>query len=322
MTFSLTRKEMEQELSQAFSRRQVLSLVEVLDTIRRAEVERAADTRELKQGLSALTTEVRNLTQAQQETTADVRQLAVGQQQLTTTVQQLGTTVQELAAGQQQLAHGHQQLTAEVRQLAAGQQQLTATVQQLAAGQQQLTTTVQKLAAGQQQLTHGHKQLTAEVRQLAGEQRKLAQAQQKTELSMVELSKAVGGLANAFGFSLEEFVAALLPPYLEKRYGIAGVRLERRYFDLGKGWPKEVDLVGDGQRDDQPITVLVECRSKVGGSEVRRLADKLTAVAETLGKTEVAKVIVAMNVHPSAEPAASEKGVWIIPYSRINRERG
>ena len=273
MTFLLTREEMEQKLAQAFPSRQVLSLVEVLDNIRRMEIERVADTRELKQGLSALTTEVRNLAKVQQETTADVRQLAVG----------------------------HQQLTAEVRQLAVGQQQLTAE-------QQQLTVEVRQLATG-------HQQLTTTVQQLA-------QAQKETQKSMTELSKAVGGLANAFGFSLEEFAAALLPPYLEKHYGIAGVTLERRYFDLGDGWPQEVDLVGDGQRDGQSVTVLVECRSKVGGSEVRRLADKLNAVAETLGKAEVVKVIVAMNVHPSAEPAASETGVWIVPYSRINRERG
>ena len=273
MTFLLTREEMEQKLAQAFPSRQVLSLVEVLDNIRRMEIERVADTRELKQGLSALTTEVRNLAKVQQETTADVRQLAVG----------------------------HQQLTAEVRQLAVGQQQLTAE-------QQQLTVEVRQLATG-------HQQLTTTVQQLA-------QAQKETQKSMTELSKAVGGLANAFGFSLEEFAAALLPPYLEKHYGIAGVTLERRYFDLGDGWPQEIDLVGDGQRDGQSVTVLVECRSKVGGSEVRRLADKLNAVAGTLGKAEIAKVIVAMNVHPSAEPAASETGVWIVPYSRINRERG
>jgi len=280
MTFLLTREEMEQKLAQAFPSRQVLSLVEVLDNIRRMEIERVADTRELKQGLSALTTEVRNLAKVQQETTADVRQLAVGHQQLTAEQQQLTVEVRQLAVGQQQLTAEQQQLTVEVRQLATGHQQLTTTVQQL------------------------------------------AQAQKETQKSMTELSKAVGGLANAFGFSLEEFAAALLPPYLEKHYGIAGVTLERRYFDLGDGWPQEVDLVGDGQRDGQSVTVLVECRSKVGGSEVRRLADKLNAVAETLGKAEVVKVIVAMNVHPSAEPAASETGVWIVPYSRINRERG
>ena len=287
MTFLLTREEMEQKLAQAFPSRQVLSLVEVLDNIRRMEIERVADTRELKQGLSALTTEVRNLAKVQQETTADVRQLAVG----------------------------HQQLTAEVRQLAVGQQQLTAEVRQLAVGHQQLTAEQQQLTVEVRQLATGHQQLTTTVQQLA-------QAQKETQKSMTELSKAVGGLANAFGFSLEEFAAALLPPYLEKHYGIAGVTLERRYFDLGDGWPQEIDLVGDGQRDGQSVTVLVECRSKVGGSEVRRLADKLNAVAGTLGKAEIAKVIVAMNVHPSAEPAASETGVWIVPYSRINRERG
>jgi len=299
---------MEQKLAQAFPSRQVLSLVEVLDNIRRMEIERVADTRELKQGLSALTTEVRNLAKVQQETTADVRQLAVGHQQLTAEQQQLTAEVRQLAVG-------HQQLTAEVRQLAVGQQQLTAEVRQLAVGHQQLTAEQQQLTVEVRQLATGHQQLTTTVQQLA-------QAQKETQKSMTELSKAVGGLANAFGFSLEEFAAALLPPYLEKHYGIAGVTLERRYFDLGDGWPQEIDLVGDGQRDGQSVTVLVECRSKVGGSEVRRLADKLNAVAGTLGKAEIAKVIVAMNVHPSAEPAASETGVWIVPYSRINRERG
>ena len=164
----------------------------------------------------------------------------------------------------------------------------------------------------------------------------LAEAQLKTEGSLTRLEQAVeklavgfgqlrdevGGLANRFGFDFEEFVSALLPPYLERHRCISGLTLERRYFDLGGGRVEEVDLAGEGLRDGRPVMALVECHVTLGGGEVRRLAEKLDVVTGTLGDRETLKVIVAMNIHPTAEQAAQGTGVWLVPYSRINRERG
>ncbi len=245
MPMLLTRQEMEQKLIRVFPPEQTTGLVEVLDTFREMEIERAADTRELKQGLAALIEEVK-----------------------------------KLAEGQRQLFEG------------------------------------------QRQLFEGQRRLDDRVAELAVAMAALAEAQRRTETRLDNLSAEVGSLANTFGFRLEEFVAALLPPYLERHYGIADLSLQRRYFDLGGGQLEEVDLVGEGRRDGQTVTALVECRATVGGSETGRLADKLDAVAGLLGTREMVKVIVAMNIHPSAEPAAAERGVWLIPYSRINRERG
>jgi hypothetical protein len=80
-------------------------------------------------------------------------------------------------------------------------------------------------------------------------------------------------------------------------------------------------LVGAGQRDGQTVTVLAECRTTIGGGEMRRLAQKLADVAATLADQEVLKVVVAMNLHPTGEEVARETGIWAVPYSRINRER-
>ena len=78
-------------------------------------------------------------------------------------------------------------------------------------------------------------------------------------------------------------------------------------------------MVGDGQRDGQMVTVLAECRTTIGGGEMRRLAAKLERVADTL-PGDVVKIVVAMNLHPTARETARETRIWAIPYSRINRE--
>jgi hypothetical protein len=63
----------------------------------------------------------------------------------------------------------------------------------------------------------------------------LAEAQQRSTVRLGDLQVAVGSLANTFGFSLEEFTAALLPPFLLRHYSLAVSDLERRFFDLPDG---------------------------------------------------------------------------------------
>ena len=59
MSITLTRKEMTDKLHQVFLEPQTEVLVDILDDIRQAEVQRAADTHELKEGLIELTQGVR-----------------------------------------------------------------------------------------------------------------------------------------------------------------------------------------------------------------------------------------------------------------------
>jgi hypothetical protein len=222
-----TRLEMEEKFAKVFTPEQTNSLVDVIDTIRQAELRREADTQELKRGLT--------------------------------------------------------ELTGEVKKLAAAQQHTDETVAELSRAVQILAETVNK--------------------------------------GLTDLRREVGSLANTFGFDLEELVAALLSPYLEKHAGITRLTLERRYFEINGGQPEEVDLVGQGQREGKPVLVLAECRTTIGGGEMRRVAQELDSIATTIIDSEVVKIVVAMNLHPTGEKAATETGIWAIPYSRINRER-
>jgi hypothetical protein len=220
----LTRRDMEHRLAEAFPANQTEALVGVLDDVREIEVQRAAETRELKAGLRALTQQVSRLVEAQSR-------------------------------------------------------------------------------------TDGH---------LA----ELADAQRRTEVALANLGQMVGALVNNFGLQLEEFSAALLPSWLARYHDIEDLTLDRRHVELPTGEVVEVDLMGTGRRSGEPVVVLGECRSRLGGSEARRLADKLDRAASVFAETTVVRLIVAMSIHPSAEDVAGERGVLLVPYSRINRDRG
>lgn len=258
MTLGLTNSEMQEKLGQVFVPEQADVLVEILDDIRQAELQRAADTRDLKQGLRTLSEEVQKLTAAQRHTDETVAELATSQRH----------TDERLAKFEERT-----------------EQRFQRTDERLA----ELGLTVQVLA-------------------------------ETVNTGFTELRQAVGSLANHFGFDLEEFVAALLPPYIERHAGVTGLSLERRYFEMDDGRQEEVDLVGSGQQDGQPVTILAECRTTIGGGEMRRLAAKLETIAAGL-PGQVLKIVVAMNLHPTGAEAARETGIWAVPYSRINRER-
>jgi prefoldin subunit 5 len=251
----MTPQEMELELGRVFTPPQTTSLVKVLSMLRELEIQRAADTRALKQGLSSLTEEVRRLAEAQRQT---------------------DRSVATLAEAQRQMAH---------------------------------------------EMAESSRRTDQRFAEMSEAQREMQRALATFAQGMSELRQAVGSLANTFGFSLEEFVAALLPPYLARHYGVTDLTLERRYFDLRDGVQAEVDLAGEGLQDGQPVTVLAECQTTLGGSDVREIARHLGPVLETLAETKTLVVIVAMNVHPSARPVAQELRIQLIPYSRINRER-
>ncbi len=249
----LTRREIEEKLARAFPQEQTESLVDVFDIFRTMEIERATDTRELKQGLTALAAEMKNLAEAERHMDARMAELAEGQRRTDERLNKLTEAVASLAEAQRQT------------------------------------------------------------------DKRLDKLVQVTD----NLAQQVGSLNQTFGFSLEEFVSALLPPYLERHYGLSSLNLERRYiFNLGANRLEEVDMVGAGERNGQSVTVLAECRATIGGSETARLADKLDGIVASMKGGETVKVIVAMNIHPTAEPVAAERGIWLIPYSRINRERG
>ena len=170
MALGLTHSEMQEKLGRVFVPEQADALVEILDDTRQAELKRAADTSDLKQGLREWAGEVKELAAAQRHTDKTVAELTAAQRR----------TDERLAKLEERT-----------------EQRFQRTDEQLAA----LGRAVQTLA-------------------------------ETMHTGFVELRQAVGSLANRFGFDLEEFVAALLPPYIERYASVTGLTLERRYFEM------------------------------------------------------------------------------------------
>ncbi|MGQ9627922.1 MAG: hypothetical protein ACUVV0_13585 [Anaerolineae bacterium] len=293
MVSLLTRKEMEERLGRVFTPEQMAGLVDVLEM-----AWQAADTRELKQGLAALTGETKNLAEAQLRTEERIETLAESQLR----------TQEQVAI----LAEAQRRTEERIDALAEAQRRTEERIDALAEAQRRTEEQVAALAEAQRQMSESMTQLSTSVDRMAR--------------GLDDLRLHVGRLANTFGFDFEEFVSALLPPYLEQHFGITKLFLEREYFPLPDESFGEVDLVGDCYWNGEPAVVLVECSVTIGGSRVRDIAEKFEKVAAHLqewkGKVKIVRIIVSMNVHPTAKEAGKETGIWIIPYHDIYWERG
>ncbi len=222
------------------------------------------------------------------------------------------------AADTRDLKQGLRDLTEEVKNLASAQRHTDERVAKFEARtEERFQRTDERIAKFEARTEERFQRTDEHLAELGQAVQLLAET---VHTGLADLRQAVGALANRFGFDLEEFVAALLPPYIARHGGITELTLARHYFEMEDGQQEEVDLFGSGQRDGHAVTVLAECRTTIGGGEMRRLAAKLERVADTLPE-DVVKIVVAMNLHPTALEAAHETGIWAIPYSRINRER-
>jgi len=351
----ITAREIRERFQVAFETHQADALTEVLTAL---ETERVAELAEIREGLATLVGVTTRLAQAQARTDERLTRVEIAVEKLAEAQTRTEARVEELA---QALARTDERLTRveiAVEKLAQAQTRVEIAVEKLAQAlartDERLTRVeiaVEKLAEAQtrmderltrveiavEKLAQAQARTEARVEELAQSQARtearveeLAEAQAKTEVAIQKLSARmdnlaaqIGGLANQFGFSLEEFSQALLPPWLEHYYGITDLQLERSYLKLSSGEYVEADLAGEGKRDNKSLLVLVECHAALGGGETRRLAEKMERAIAQWKDTprESFRAIVAMNIHPTAIPVAAELGVVLIPYSKINRER-
>jgi hypothetical protein len=287
MALNLTYSGMREKLGQVFPPEQADVLVDIFGEIRQIELNHAADTRDLKQGLRDLTAEVKNLAVAQRHTDERITKFEER------TEERFQRTDERIAKFEERTEERFQHID------------------------ERFQHTDERIAKFEERTEERFQRTDEHLAELGRAVQLLAET---VHTGLADLRQAVGALANRFGFDLEEFVAALLPPYIARHGGITELTLARHYFEMEDGQQEEVDLFGSGQRDGRAVTVLAECRTTIGGGEMRRLAAKLECVADTLPE-DVVKIVVAMNLHPTALEAARETGVWAIPYSRINRER-
>ena len=221
----LTAREIREKFEVAFSTHQTDALTEVMSAI---EVERVAEMAEIRESLTTLVEVTTRLAQAQARTEQRVEQLTQAQVRTDETV----------------------------KALAQAQMRTETRVEELAQAQARTETRVEELAQAQKELA----QAQARTEQVVAETRvdilQMREQLARMDARIVDLQQAVGSLGNELGFDLEEYTSLLLPPYLERHFGIKVSGLTREHFRMDDGNRSEVDLVGHATREGQEILVL------------------------------------------------------------------
>ena len=283
MSSTMNRLQIEETLSGVFATEQVDALAQVFGRIVGDDGERSG----IRSDLRSLTRRTDRIAELGVRTAQHLETLAASQ----------GRTEQRV----EELATAQARTEVAVEGLATAQARTEVAVEGLATAQARTEVAIEGLAV------------------LTGE---MLVAQRNTDVSLARLAQQVGGLSNDFGLHLEDFSGALLPSWLDRHHGLRGLVFERHYTVLLDGTVEEVDLMATGEQGGQPVTVLAEVKARLGGSEARRMADKLDRVAQALDQGAVVKVIVGMAIHPTAQEALRERDILLIPYSWINRDRG
>ncbi len=310
MSGIMNRSQIEATLSGVFATEQVDALAQVFDRIVGDDGERGT----MGSDLRSLTRSTNRIADLQARTELRMEELAATQGRTELRMEELATAQGRTELRMEELATAQGRTELRMEELATAQGRTELQMERLADALDRTDRHVEQLAVAQGRTEVAVKDLAV----LTGE---LQVAQRNTDISLGRLSQQVGSLSNDFGLNLEDFSGALLPSWLDRHHGLGGLVFERRYAVLLDGAVDEIDLMATGERDGRPVTVLAEVKARLGGSEARRMADKLDRVADAL-QVAVVKVIVGMATHPSAQEALRERDILLIPYTWINRDRG
>ena len=245
----------------------------------------------LTQRINSLTEAHQKLVEAQKATEEELKKLAEAQKateerlnKLTERVDKLAERVNELAEAQKATEERLNKLTERVDQLALR---------------------VNELAEAQKATEERLNKLTERVDKLAESVRELG-------VKFDELSMAVGRLSDVIGFGLEDIARVVVPGWLERHLGIYVEDLVRQFFYV-EGMRFEVNLYGEGVKENVKTIIIGECRSRIYGRDVKEFLEKYSLIRKVLpSNVNVVGLMFGYLIHPSAQEVAERNKIYVI----------
>lgn len=171
--------------------------------------------------------------------------------------------------------------------------------------------------------TSDFNELKGIVKELAGAQKDLVEAQGRTEEEIRVLVKGMnetrgelGGLSRSVSYGFENEAYRMLPPFLEKTYGI---QITEKLIRAEIGG-KEINILGKARKNGQAAIVVgeaklrLEDRKKKGRKKdiFEELEDKVEAVRHQYKKQEIVRILVAHYATKGFLKKAKDRGVLVI----------
>jgi len=202
-----------------------------------------------------------------------------------------------------------------VDELAEAQVRTEKRVEELVEVQVRAERRIGRLEDAVERLTQAQASTEERMGRLEDAVERLAQAQAKTEETVERLVKAqrelsveVGKLSATIGFGIEDIGRVVLPGYLERHFGIEVEELERKFF-LVDDEEIEINLYGEGVKDEKEVIILGEAKSRIYRREV---GDYIQDTSKLIFREEVFKVMFGFFIHPSATELAEKEGIVLV----------
>jgi len=168
----------------------------------------------------------------------------------------------------------------------------------------ELTGVVNKLAQSVQELSTNQQQTDKTVAALA-------EAQKRTEWAMADLSKQVGGLANALGGSIEDFACDLVPELLEKHWEMQIDSARPEELMVGSR-QREIDVVIRGSIAGKPVIVLCEAKASISPAEVQRFLKAVEKVRAARPAEDIRSVFFGYKANRTARDLIVNSGAAMV----------
>ncbi len=225
----------------------------------------------------------------------------------------------ELKGVVQELTEAQARTEASVKELAEAQARTEASVKELAKAQARTEERVGGLERAMEKLAEAQARTEERVERLERAVEKLAEAQTRTEVQLRGLRQEVGALSANIGYGLEDIARTVLPGYLRWKFGLKVERLARQAFRVDKR-QVDIDLYGEGSRDERKATLLGEVKARIYRREVVRFRRKVEVV-RPLVDGEVFPLMFGYYIGLSAEKEARDEIYLVASYQPVTERQ-
>ena len=207
----------------------------------------------------------------------------------------------------------------EIAELRQASRENTLAIAELSKAVQENTSAIAELrqtVSGLVEVTQRHSQEIAELRQAVRElvetTKKHAQVLRRLELDQQDIRKQLGGLAMAFGYRLEDDAYLALPRLLKQDYGIeVQGRLKRDYLVDRQGNHLEVNILGEGVREGETITIVGESKAQLSANEIDRFLRRKVRRLQGVYPNLFPIIVTYMTTSPDVLEHARQRGVAV-----------
>jgi DNA repair exonuclease SbcCD ATPase subunit len=210
----------------------------------------------------------------------------------------------------------HSQEIAELRQMVQENTSAIAELRQTVSGLVEVTQRHSQEIAELRQMVQENTSAIAELRQAVRElvetTKKHAQVLRRLELDQQDIRKQLGGLAMAFGYRLEDDAYLALPRLLKQDYGIeVQGRLKRDYLVDRQGNHLEVNILGEGVREGETITIVGESKAQLSANEIDRFLRRKVRRLQGVYPNLFPIIVTYMTTSPDVLEHARQRGVAV-----------